>query len=148
MMPLPSLPYPNPTSADVSHRMRRNSRRDTRAEVDLRRELHRRGLRFRVDLPIRTSKRLVRPDIVFTRARLAVFVDGCFWHCCPQHGNMPQANSDYWSEKLSRNVARDKDVDLALASEHWQVLRAWEHEPPAAVAERVIRSYSKALKAL
>lgn len=128
--------------------MRRNSRRDTRAELALRRELHLLGLRFRVDLPIRTPSRLVRPDVVFTRARLAVFVDGCFWHCCPEHGNEPRANSAYWSQKLSRNVARDKDVDLALSLASWGVLRAWEHEPPGEVAERVARSYQRALEML
>jgi DNA mismatch endonuclease, patch repair protein len=90
----------------------------------------------------------VRPDVVFTRARLAVFVDGCFWHCCPEHGNEPRANSAYWNQKLSRNVARDKDVDLALSLAGWGVLRAWEHEPPAEVAERVARSYHRALETL
>ncbi|MFT3865196.1 MAG: very short patch repair endonuclease [Solirubrobacterales bacterium] len=139
------LPYPKPTSAEVSERMRRNRRRDSRPELALRRELHRRGLRFRVDLPVRVPGRLVRPDIVFTRARLAVFVDGCFWHCCPEHGNLPRANSSYWRPKLARNVARDRAVDSALTSSGWRVLRAWEHEPTEEVAERVTGDYTSAI---
>jgi DNA mismatch endonuclease (patch repair protein) len=138
------LPYPTPTSTDVTKRMRKNGRRDSRAELALRTELHGRGLRYRVDLPIRAAGRLVRPDIVFTRARLAVFVDGCFWHCCPEHGNAPRANSAYWQPKLARNVARDRNVDAALSSAGWQVLRAWEHEPAALVADRVAHVYSRA----
>jgi DNA mismatch endonuclease (patch repair protein) len=141
-----SLPYPNPTSAEVSERMRRNRRRDSRAELALRRELHRRGLRFRVDFPLRTSHCLVRPDVVFTRARLAVFVDGCFWHCCPEHGNVPRANIDYWRLKLARNVTRDQTVDAALTTAGWQVLRAWEHEDPSDIADRVVRTYTEGLR--
>ena len=134
---MPSLPYPHPTDAQVSARMRRNLRRDTMPEIALRRALHARGLRFRKDLPIRTPQRLVRPDIVFTRARVAVFVDGCFWHCCPEHGNTPRANAGYWQPKLARNVARDRAVDTALAAAGWLVVRAWEHEQPEAVAVSV-----------
>jgi DNA mismatch endonuclease (patch repair protein) len=142
-----SLPYPHPTSAEVSKRMRRNRRRDSRAELALRRELHERGLRFRVDMPIRTPERVVRPDVVFTRAHLAVFVDGCFWHRCPEHGNTPRANSAYWGPKLDRNVARDRDVDATLSSVGWEVLRAWEHEDPATVADRVEQAYAHSLAA-
>ncbi len=118
--------------------MRRNPRRDTKPELALRSELHRRGLRFRKDLPVRVPGRVVRPDVVFTRARLAVFLDGCFWHCCPQHGNVPRANGAYWQPKLERNVARDRAVDAALTDAGWQVLRAWEHEQPSEVADRVL----------
>jgi DNA mismatch endonuclease (patch repair protein) len=132
-----TLPYPHPTSRQVSERMRRNPRRDTRPEVLLRSELHRQGLRFRKDLPVRLPERVVRPDITFTRARVAVFVDGCFWHVCPLHGNQPRANTDYWRPKLARNVERDRIVDNALREAGWRVLRAWEHEDVATVAERV-----------
>lgn len=131
------LPYPEPTSREVTERMRRNRRRDTNPELAVRSELHRRGLRFRKDLPLRLPDRSVRPDIVFTRARLAVFIDGCFWHCCPEHGTAPRANSDYWQPKLERNVRRDQAVNAALVQAGWKVLRAWEHEPPADVADRV-----------
>ena len=131
------LPYPEPTDPAVSKRMKRNRRRDSRAELALRSELHRRGLRFRVDMRLRASGRLIRPDVVFTRARLTIFVDGCFWHCCPEHSNMPRANTAYWKPKLARNVARDRAVDAALAAEGWRVLRAWEHEDPVEVAGRV-----------
>ena len=117
--------------------MRANPRTGTEPEVALRSELHRRGLRFRKDLPLRVRDRIVRPDIVFTRARLAVFVDGCFWHSCPQHGTRPKVNSHYWRPKLERNVARDRAIDLALTDAGWRVLRAWEHEPVTDVAQRV-----------
>jgi len=118
--------------------MRRNPRRDTGPELAVRSELQRRGLRFRKDLPLRVRGRVVRPDVVFTRARLAVFIDGCFWHRCPQHGNVPRANGDYWRPKLERNVVRDRAVDAALGEAGWRVLRAWEHEAPAVVADRVL----------
>lgn len=97
------------------------------------------GLRFRKDHPIRLPTRIVRPDIVFTRRKVAVFVDGCFWHCCPVHGTTPRANGEYWRPKLARNVARDRLVSELLADEGWTVLRAWEHEPPLEIAERVAR---------
>jgi len=103
----------------------------------LRSELHRRGLRFRKDLPLRVPGRVVRPDVAFTRAGLAVFVDGCFWHACPIHGNQPRVNSAYWRPKLARNVTRDRTVNSALTAAGWGVLRAWEHESPTSVADRV-----------
>src|SRR4051812_42254970 len=131
------LPYPRPTSREVSARMRRNPRRDTGPEVALRSALHRRGLRFRKDLLLRVPNRTVRPDVVFTRRRLAVFVDGCFWHRCPIHGNQPRQNTDYWQPKLERNVRRDRAVDQALAQAGWHVVRVWEHESPVEAATRV-----------
>ena len=131
------LPYPHPTSPEVSGRMRRNPRRGTKPETALRSELHRRGLRFRKDFPVRTELRVVRPDVVFTRARLAVFVDGCFWHVCPIHGNHPRMNRAYWAPKLARNVERDRAVDKALTEESWRIVRAWEHEDPKDAADRV-----------
>jgi DNA mismatch endonuclease (patch repair protein) len=136
---VPPLPYPHPSSPDVSKRMRANPRRDTKPEVALRSLLHRRGLRFRKDLPIRLPERIVRPDIVFTRQRLAIFVDGCFWHCCPIHGTSPKANTGYWTPKLQRNVDRDRAVNKQLEAAGWTVLRIWEHEPLEEVADRVIR---------
>lgn len=132
------LPYPHPTSEKVSVRMRANPRCDTKPEVALRSALHALGLRFRKDHPIRLgSGRIVRPDVVFTRAKLAVFVDGCFWHCCPQHGVIPRVNLAYWRPKLARNVARDAAVSAALEQAGWIVIRAWEHDEPARVAADV-----------
>lgn len=132
--------YPQPLDADVSRRMRANSRRDTRPELAVRSLLHGAGLRFFVDRPLRLAGRTVRPDIVFPRARVAIFVDGCFWHACPEHGTRPQHNKRYWTPKLRRNVERDRAVDAALVAEGWRVERHWEHEEPAAVAESVRRA--------
>src|SRR4051794_22042546 len=106
--------YPEPLDDHVSTRFRANRHHDTKPERALRSELHARGLRFRKDLAIRAGPRLVRPDIVFTRARVAVFVDGCYWHACPEHGTLPRRNSPYWSRKLESNVERDRSVDAAL----------------------------------
>ena len=132
-------PYPWPTSAAASAVMRGNRRRDTRPERALRSALHARGLRFRVDLPLRLPEgRPVRPDVVFTRHRVAVFVDGCFWHGCPAHGNTPRANADYWVAKIERNRARDRRVDAGLLQVGWSSLRVWEHEPVDRALERVV----------
>jgi len=107
--------------------MQGNRRRDTSPEKRLRSRLHRAGYRFRVDRPIRTEIGLVRPDIVLARAQLAVFVDGCFWHGCPEHGRTPKTNDDYWGPKLRRNRQRDDQQTQALAQDGWRVLRLWEH---------------------
>lgn len=133
----PSLPYPLASNPQVSKRMRRNRRADTKPEQHVRSVLHGRGRRFRKHLPIRTAGRTVRPDIVFGPARLAVFVDGCFWHCCPEHGTQPGSNTSYWGPKLARNVERDREVNEALVQAGWTVLRGWEHEPPTTLADRI-----------
>lgn len=118
--------------------MRSNRRRDTGPELRLRRALHAMGLRYRVDLAVRPDGgRPVRPDVAFTRARVAVFVDGCFWHQCPLHGSRPKANAAWWEAKLERNVHRDARDTVRMASAGWEVVRAWEHEDPAAVAQVV-----------
>lgn len=94
------------------------------------------GFRYRVDArPIASLAR--RADVVFRPQRVAVFVDGCFWHRCPQHGSMPTRNQDYWKPKLDRNVERDRETDDILTSTGWEVLRIWEHENPEAAAERI-----------
>jgi DNA mismatch endonuclease (patch repair protein) len=116
--------------------MSRQARRDTAPELLLRRELHRRGLRFRV------SRRAVpglrsEADVVFGPARVAVYVDGCFWHSCPVHATKPAANADWWETKLSRNRARDRATDEALLAAGWAVVRIWEHEDPVVAADRV-----------
>jgi DNA mismatch endonuclease (patch repair protein) len=104
-------------------------RKDTTPEVVLRSALHRTGYRFRKDYPIRIENRLIRPDIAFTKQRLAVFIDGCFWHSCPEHGRRPSVNGQYWSPKLQRNAERDRQQTEALRTAGWTVLRFWEHEP-------------------
>ncbi|MCB0867348.1 MAG: DNA mismatch endonuclease Vsr [Solirubrobacterales bacterium] len=91
--------------------------------------------------------RLVKPDVVFTRQKVAVFVDGCFWHGCPEHGTTPKANSDYWKPKLERNMARDREVDFGLTAAGWTVVRVWEHDDPTTVAAKVRSVVTKQSKA-
>lgn len=105
-----------------------NRRRDTKPEVALRSALHAAGLRFRKDYRLDLGDLRVRPDIAFTRVKVAVFVDGCFWHCCPIHGRQPRRNSNYWAPKLARNVERDRAQDAALSAHGWTVIRIWGHE--------------------
>ena len=100
------------------------------------------GARFRVDLPLPGMPRR-RADLVFTRARLAVFVDGCFWHSCPEHASYPQANAEWWRTKLARNVERDHETDAALAALGWTVLRFWEHCDMNAAAEVVAAAWAE-----
>jgi DNA mismatch endonuclease (patch repair protein) len=109
-------------------------RRDTVPEMQLRSELWRRGYRFRVDFKV-VGRR--RADVAFTRSRVAVFVDGCFWHCCPLHGSMPKSNAEWWANKLAGNVSRDRASDDELRSAGWRVVRVWEHEAPTTAADRV-----------
>jgi DNA mismatch endonuclease (patch repair protein) len=126
--------------------MRGNRRRDTQTELRIRRELHARGLRYRVDHPVRLPGfRLIRPDLAFTRPRLAIFVDGCFWHGCLDHGGLPQRNAEYWRMKISNNAERDRRQTDALRSGGWIVMRFWEHETPQAVADAVQNEYSRLL---
>lgn len=127
------------TTDAVRASMRANRSRDTAPELALRRELHRRGLRYRVNVrPIRTVRRTA--DVVFTRRKVAVFVDGCFWHGCPYHYRAPAANHDYWSVKLSRNIARDGQVNALLHEQGWTVVRVWEHSPVEQAASRIERA--------
>lgn len=113
--------------------MRANRRRDTRPELAVRRLVHAAGLRYRVDArPLPTLNR--KADLVFTRTQVAVFIDGCYWHGCPEHGTRPKANADYWAGKIAGNVARDADTDRRLAQAGWTVLRFWEHQSPVSVA--------------
>lgn len=107
-------------------------------ELALRSELHRRGLRYRVHHEPVSGLRC-RADLTFPGPRLAVFVDGCFWHRCPEHGTSPESNAPYWQAKLDRNVARDRRNDAALAEAGWTVVRIWEHESVVEAADRVAR---------
>lgn len=116
--------------------MKGNRKRDTRPELAIRSELHRRGFRYRVDArPLPTLR--CKADIVFRPKRVAVFVDGCFWHGCPEHGTNPRTNADYWRAKIGRNVERDQANEAQLAAANWTVIRVWEHESPADAAERI-----------
>jgi len=129
---------PIPTSEAVSGRMSRQARTGTSPELVLRRALHRRGLRFRVDYrldPAGLPRR--RADVVFTRQQVAVFVDGCFWHACPEHATSPKANGAWWAAKLAGNVARDRDTDARLEASDWTVVRVWEHELVEAAADLI-----------
>ena len=123
----------------------RGNARQTRPEVAARSALHRRGLRFRKSQRIDLGDRWTRPDAVFPRARVALYVDGCFWHRCPKHGTSPRSNSQYWAPKLDGNVARDRETDRRLAVLGWTVVRVWEHDPPDMVAERVAGVVAAAL---
>lgn len=114
-----------------------NKRTGTKPETALRSALHASGLRFRKDHRLDLGDVKPRPDIVFTRAKVAVFVDGCYWHCCPEHGTQPKTNADYWSTKLARNVQRDREHDRALTDAGWTVLRVWEHVPVEEAARTI-----------
>ena len=125
---------PTPSSDAARRRMEATGRKDTAAEMRVRRILHRKGLRYRVDFPVLNKPRR-RADIVFTKAKVAVFVDGCFWHGCPKHGTWPKAN--FWREKIETNQTRDRDTDERLKKVGWSVIRVWEHEDPDMVAKRI-----------
>lgn len=121
--------------------MQANRRVDTKPEVALRSALHRRGYRYRKDLPLKLAGGVrVRPDIVFTARKVAVFVDGCFWHVCPKHGRQPTTNEWYWAPKLRRNMERDCKVNTALREAGWCVVRVWEHEPTDLAVEVVVHA--------
>lgn len=122
--------------------MQRNRGRDTSPELAVRRVLHAAGLRYRVDFAPLGGRR--RADIVFTRKRIAVFIDGCFWHGCPTHATRPKANADYWGPKLDRNIERDLETTASLQSEGWTVLRFWEHEASTEVAETISKAVRSA----
>ena len=127
---------PEPRDETIRRRMQRQRRRDTTRELEIRRALHALGYRFRVDYRMEPSLR-TRGDIVFTRRRLVVFVDGCFWHGCPEHATAPKTNAEWWREKLAANVARDRRVDEELWALGWAVLRIWEHEPVERAVGRI-----------
>lgn len=118
--------------------MQGNRSRDTKPEMAIRRLVHAAGLRYRVSTrPIPELRRTA--DLVFSKQRIAVFIDGCFWHGCEAHGaNKPRANADYWSTKLARNAARDADTTTQLKLRGWRVLRYWEHEEPTEVAAEIV----------
>lgn len=120
----------------VRQKMQRQRRSGTAPEMAIRRELHRLGLRYRVDIaPVADQRR--RADLVFPRAKVAVFVDGCFWHGCAQHGSWPKANAEWWRQKIARNRERDADTDAHLRAAAWLPIRVWEHEDPRTAAQHI-----------
>jgi DNA mismatch endonuclease (patch repair protein) len=123
--------------------MRAIRRTNTKPEIALRSALHRQGFRSRKDLRlVLNGGAKVRPDSAFTARRVAVFVDGCFWHACPEHGRDPAVNQWYWAPKLRRNVERDRAADAALAAAGWRVIRIWEHVPITDAVTAVVTALS------
>jgi DNA mismatch endonuclease (patch repair protein) len=119
--------------------MRANKGKDTKPELSLRRIVHAKGLRYRVNhRPLSDLRRTA--DLVFTRAKVAVFVDGCYWHGCPQHHRPSNANRGFWSKKIDTNRARDQDTNRRLDEAGWRVIRIWEHEDVELAAERIVEA--------
>lgn len=133
------MPRVQPSSPEASPRMAKVRQKGTGAEIALRRELYRRGLRYRVDFEVLKKPRRVA-DIAFPGRMIAVFVDGCFWHGCPEHATWPKQNSDFWRQKIETNRARDADTNERLRNAGWTVLRFWEHEPPIDAAVIVVQT--------
>ena len=124
------------TDEATRNKMLGNRSRDTKPELRVRSLVHKRGMRYRVNQrPLPRVRRTA--DIVFRRARVAVYIDGCFWHGCDQHYKEPKTNTPYWRDKIDGNRRRDRETDELLKAEGWLVLRFWEHEDPAEVAETV-----------
>lgn len=133
---------PRPLNEAVRRQMQSMPRVDTGVEVALRRELHRLGLRYRVHVRALPGT----PDIALTKARVAVFVDGCFWHRCPQHGTSPKNNSAWWAAKLDGNVVRDRRKDMQLQDLGWTPIHVWEHEDPAVAAGEIYRIWRERVR--
>lgn len=139
------IPYPRPSSVAATAVMRANRKVDSKPELAIRSSLHRSGLRFRKNHAVVVGDLTVRPDVVFTAARVAVFVDGCFWHCCPQHGVQPQVNNEYWEQKLRRNRERDERVNQKLRAFGWSVVRVWEHVGIESAVNRITLELQNAM---
>jgi DNA mismatch endonuclease (patch repair protein) len=124
------------STPEARRRMQRVRQKNTSAESALRRELHARGIRYRIHVPVLTKPRRVA-DVAFSGLRVAVFVDGCFWHGCPAHATWPKQNAEFWRAKIEANMARDNDTDERLRAEGWKVIRVWAHEEPKIAAVRI-----------
>lgn len=133
------MPRVQPSSPEASRRMAKVRQTGTGAEIALRRELYRRGLRYRIDFEVLKKPRRVA-DIAFPGQMIAIFVDGCFWHGCPEHATWPKQNSDFWRQKIEANRVRDTDTNERLRNIGWTVLRFWEHEQPTEAAEIVVQT--------
>lgn len=127
---------PTASSPAVSARMSRQASRDTQPEMTVRRLLHADGLRYRVHYPVPGMPRRSM-DIAFSKLRIAVFLDGCYWHGCPEHATHPRANAEWWRTKLNRNISRDRETTDLLTVAGWAVLRFWEHEPADEIVSRI-----------
>lgn len=138
-----SVQRPTHASSDgVRKSMQSNKSRDTKPEMALRRAVHALGLRYRVSTrPLPKVRRTA--DLVFTKAKIAVFMDGCFWHGCPEHHTKSATNAAYWAEKVRRNRERDRETDRLLNEAGWTVIRVWEHEDPVEAAERIAHQVRK-----
>jgi DNA mismatch endonuclease, patch repair protein len=117
--------------------MKATRRENTPCEIELRSALFRLGMRYRVHFPVPGTRR--RADVAFPRMRIAVFVDGCFWHSCPDHATWPKANEAWWRRKLTANVMRDRDTSRRLEDAGWTVIRFWEHEDMEVAAKSVAK---------
>lgn len=126
-----------PSSQEASRRMARVRQKGTEAELAIRKELYRRGARYRVDFAVLKKPRRVA-DIAFPGLKVAVFVDGCFWHGCPEHASWPKQNAEFWRQKIETNQARDADTDTRLIALGWKVIRIWEHEDPVTAALKIM----------
>lgn len=136
---------PRASSAAVRARMLSTRQRDTPAELRIRRLIHAMGLRYLVDAkPLKDSAR--RADVVFRGAKVAIFVDGCFWHGCPEHGTWPKTNRQFWRKKILDNKKRDADTNDQLGKRGWLVIRIWEHEDPSPAALRVARTVRERMR--
>lgn len=124
------------SSERVSRQMSKLGQRDTAPEMAVRSELHRRGLRFRVHTKPEHDFR-TKADIVFRPKKVCVYIDGCFWHSCPEHGTIPASNHDFWAKKLTRNSERDLENTRILTERGWRVIRCWEHDDPVVVADLI-----------
>jgi DNA mismatch endonuclease (patch repair protein) len=122
--------------------MKATRRQNTEAELKLRRELHHRGMRYRTHVQVLSDLRR-QADIAFAGTRLAVFIDGCFWHGCPLHGTQARANAEYWNRKILQNQQRDRDTDERLRAAGWTALRVWEHQPVQEAATLVQETYER-----
>jgi len=116
--------------------MARVRQKGTGTELSLRKELHARGLRYRLYVPLLIKPRRVA-DIVFPRTKVAVFVDGCFWHGCPEHASWPKSNAQFGRDKIKANRARDADTDRRLSASGWRIIRVWAHERAGEAADRI-----------
>lgn len=128
-----------PSSCEAGLRMRRVRQKNTSAEAVLRRELYALGLRYRLHVPVLTTPRRIA-DVAFLGPRVAVFIDGCFWHGCPEHATWPKKNAEFWRAKILANRDRDRDTNARLQAEGWKVVRIWAHEDPREAASRVGRT--------